>query len=133
MVGHVFFSRDFSEAFARLVAAEYEKPEVRLGYWEDIYRRHIPDLPPMKINRYSLGEIYEFDSIDELRLFDKSYRKDTRSSIVKMISSKLNCHESDLYGFEKAPHGEGNGVAFYFFLDKQKYVFKEAEISLVTV
>lgn len=39
--------------------------------------KHIDELP-MKIKKYDPNFIFEFDSLDELRMFDESYIDDTR-------------------------------------------------------
>ena len=104
MVGHVYFSAEFSRAFASVLRREYEKEETRFGYWEDVYMRFIDSLPKMKINRYRESEIYEFDTLDELRSFDSSYLKDTRSSVIKDIARRLECSEEDLTEFKKTKH-----------------------------
>lgn len=101
MVGHVYFNKDFSEQFGKLLSQEYQKEETKNGYWEDVYIKHIQDLPRMRIRRYQEHEIEEFDSIDELRLFDKTYVENTRSSLVKMIAEKMKCRERDLYNFKR--------------------------------
>lgn len=113
MVGHVFFSKKFSEQFGKLLKTEYEKDETRHGYWEDLYIRHLNELPPMRINRYKAHEIEEFDSIDELRRFDESYVADTRSSILKAICSKMVWQERELSGFKRVIH-DGDYVLFTF-------------------
>ena len=113
MVGHVYFSEDFSNAFRQILVAEYEKEETKQGYWEDVYIRFISRLPMMKIHRYKEHEIEEFDSIDELRLFDESYVADTRSSVVKSIAKRLNCTESDLGHFTRIKH-KGDYLFFTF-------------------
>ena len=41
-------------------------------------------------------DISEFDTLDELREFDTSYVCDTRSEILKHISSELDCKEKDI-------------------------------------
>lgn len=90
MVGHAFFNHQFSEAFRKIMIEEYKNETTKQGYWEDLYIRYLDQLPKMKINRYKEGDIQEFDSLDELRLFDVSYVGDTRSSVVKSICKSLN-------------------------------------------
>lgn len=102
MIGHVYFSKSFSDCFKTILAKEYDKPETRRGYWEDVYIKFLKNLPAMKIHRYSRNDIYEFDSIDELREFDSTYINDTRSNILKKIAQRLGCLESDLSHFEKS-------------------------------
>jgi CTP:phosphocholine cytidylyltransferase-like protein len=70
MVGHVFFNKEFSAKFREIMKKEYANDETRHGYWEDVYIRHIDDLPFMKIRRYQPHDIEEFDNLDELCLFD---------------------------------------------------------------
>lgn len=122
MVGHVYFSRDFSEKFKSLLSEEYQKEETRLGYWEDVYIKHINDLPPMKINRYEIGDIMEFDTLDELRKFDASYIDYTRSQTIKDIANRLGCREGELIGFHKLS-GKNDFIRFSFIRNDEEYVF----------
>lgn len=122
MIGHVYFSKDFSNKFREIMAKEYDHGATRLGYWEDVYIRHIADLPSMRIMRYADHEIEEFDSLDELRMFDDSYRDNTRSSVIKSIASILKCPESQLSEFKKIPH-KGDHLLFSFMNGEKEYVY----------
>ena len=124
MVGHVFFNREFSEAFRKIMIEEYNNETTKQGYWEDLYIRYIDQLPKMKINRYKEGEIQEFDSLDELRLFDDSYIADTRSTVVKSISRTLNLQESDVYGFKNIKH-VGDYLHFQFKVGDTTYEYND--------
>ena len=123
MVGHVYLDKEFCTRFRNIFAKEYEKEDTRKEYWEDVYIRHISDLPAMKINRYEAGEIEEFDSLDELRLFDASYVSDTRSSYIKKIAGLLGCDESVLVGFSKAVK-DGEHIWFDFLKDNEPYRYE---------
>ena len=101
MIGHVYLDADFGSKFANILEKEYWHAEARQQYWEDVYISHLKELPPMKIRRYNDGEIAEFDTLDELRLFDKSYITDTRSSVIKAIARRLGVEESELRDFRK--------------------------------
>lgn len=129
MIGHVYFSEDFSKAFRQILAAEYEKEETKQGYWEDVYIRHINELPLMQVHRYKEHDIEEFDSIDELRLFDESYIDDTRSSVVKSIAKEMNCSEANLSKFTRINH-EGDYLLFSFQKDAGTYCYNEREKSI---
>lgn len=124
MIGHVYFSNDFSELFSKILIAEYEKEETKQGYWEDLYMRHIKQLPLMKIHRYEKHDIEEFDSIDELRLFDDSYIHNTRSSIIKFIANQLNCTEMQLNSFSRLKH-DGDYLMFTFIKDGEIYRYNQ--------
>lgn len=129
MIGHVYFSKNFSDAFKLLLTSEYEKEEVRMGYWEDVYVHYINQLPPMRIRRYDSHDIEEFDSIDELRKFDLSYVFDTRSTILKNIAKQLNCLESDLYEFSKLSKSDST-LRFSFEINNITYCYDDEKKSV---
>ena len=121
MAGHAFFAKPFSAKFRDIMLKEYAKESVRNGYWEDVYISHIKELP-MQIRRYSDEDIFEFDTLDELRVFDESYMEDSRSKIVKQICRFISCKDSELYGFQKIKH-EGDHLQFTFFYKDDKYIY----------
>ena len=124
MVGHVFFNHEFSEKFRKLMIKEYCNETTKQGYWEDLYIRYIDQLPKMKINRYQEGDIQEFDSLDELRMFDSSYVENTRSTVVKSICRTLNLQESDVYGFKNIKH-VGDYLHFQFKVGDSTYEYND--------
>ena len=124
MVGHVFFNHEFSEKFRKLMIKEYCNETTKQGYWEDLYIRYIDQLPKIKINRYQEGDIQEFDSLDELRMFDSSYVGDTRSTVVKSICRTLNLQESDVYGFKNIKH-VGDYLHFQFKVGDSTYEYND--------
>lgn len=132
MVGHVYFSEEFSRKFSTLVKAEYDDEGTRNGYWEDLYIKHLSALPPMRIRRYSPHEIEEFDSLDELRMFDRSYIEDTRSDILKQIASDMQCRESELSGFRKVLN-EGDHLMFDFDKGGSSYRYDGRLKSVTTL
>lgn len=122
MVGHVYFSDDFSRKFREILTHDYKEESTRQGYWEDVYIKHIGELPKMKIHRYKEHDIEEFDSLDELRLFDKSYLKNTRSSVLKYIAGELKCGEDELHGFTNMLHND-DSVHFSFSKGNDVYEY----------
>lgn len=72
MMGHVYWNREFSSRFIKFLEKEYDDPDTRQMYWENIYMEHIPELP-LYIRRYPEGVVREFDSLKELCQFDPSY------------------------------------------------------------
>jgi len=128
MVGHVYFNTEFSKAFRKLMIAEYPKEETKQGYWEDLYIKHIEELPKLRINRYKAGDIQEFDSLDELREFDESYVDNTRSTVVKEICASLGVKEADVCGFKNIKH-QGEYLHFTFYACERAYEYKEGNIN----
>lgn len=126
MIGHVYFSEDFSREFRKIFEEEYKNEETRQGYWEDLYIRHIDRLPRMSVRRYRPGEIVEFDTLDELRGFDTSYLSDTRSPIIKKIAADMGCGESELNAFARL-----DGRDFEFSKGNCRYRFDNASQDIV--
>lgn len=129
MCGHVFLSSDFSTQFKSILKKEYEREETRMGYWEDVYIRYIDILPPMHINRYDIGDIFEFDTLEDLRKFDESYQTDTRSRIIKDLATQFCCKESDLKNFRNIPH-EGDYLLFSFEKNGILYRYNDQDSSI---
>ena len=75
---------------------------------------HLDELK-MKIRKYPDTEIFEFDTLDELRDFDKSYICDTRSKILKHIAGELACQEEDIVKVTayKTADNSAAGIRFY--------------------
>lgn len=127
MAGFAYFSEDFSKAFGEILTEEYANDETKQMYWEDVYIEHLNELPTMQVVRFADEELREFDSLDELRMFDKTYVNDTRSSIVKSICQKQQCCESELSGFRKV--NETEGQSFTFLFEGTEYLYKNGEIT----
>lgn len=127
MAGFAYFSEDFSTKFGEILTREYAHDETKQMYWEDVYIKHLQDLPMMQVVRFADEELREFDLLDELRMFDKTYMDDTHSAIVKAISHELQCRESELSGFKKTKETEGQSFTFRY--EGTEYLYKNGEIT----
>ncbi|MGT2681937.1 NTP transferase domain-containing protein [Streptococcus porci] len=121
MLGHVFWSEKFSKKFLSILETEYDQSETADKLWETIYIDHIDELD-MKIKKYPSDFIFEFDTLDELREFDKSYIKDTRSEILKKMAKKLGVEEKQIIKV-KAFKDKNNAAAGFTFEVNQKYKY----------
>lgn len=129
MLGHVFWSEPFSRKFLEILDAVYDLPETRNLFWEDIFRQNLSSLK-MKIRHYSADVIHEFDSIDELRLFDTSYVADTRSGILKKIAEFLGGTEAEITAIcpWKGKSAEAEGICFIF--RGAEYIYRYADETI---
>ena len=124
MAGHVFFCKEFSTRFRKIMLEEYDKQDTKDGYWEDLYARHIDILPKMKVRRFSPHDIEEFDSLEELRAFDDKYMYDSGCAIMQKICSELSCQECDVVDISVIKTGMSvNGFEFYCTKDGRRYVY----------
>lgn len=121
MLGHVFFDKEFSKKFVNILKKEYSKKEVYENLWEDLYINHIKELD-MYIRKYSQDEIKEFDSLDELRLFDEKYIFDSNSKILKNICKVLKCSENEIKNIK--PIKCSTKTSFKFEVKEKIYVYR---------
>lgn len=122
MLGHVFWDAAFSSRFLTFLEHEYSLPETADKLWETIYIEHIHELP-MRIRKYPDGMIYEFDTLDELRAFDPSYIKNTRSTILKSVALKLNAEESELHEITALRGANNTATGFTFFCKGKRFAY----------
>ena len=81
----------------------------------------------MKIRKYEDGVISEFDTLDELRLFDTSYISDTRSEILKNIATELCCDESQIAEITAYKDNSNEAAGFTFTVGKNRYSYSYAD------
>ena len=123
MLGHAFWSEEFSRRFIAILEAEYDLPETAGLLWEAIYQNHLDELK-LKIRKYPDGEIFEFDTLDELRVFDPSFIDDPHSVILKDISNRLNIPISCMHGFKEIKNDTNEASGFEFTADGRLYAFE---------
>lgn len=122
MMGHAYFSRDFSKKFIEILKQDYHIPIVRNQLWEDLYIRHIDEFE-MYIRKYNFNDIKEFDSLDELRTFDENYLENTDSPIFRNICNVLHCKEKDIHDIKPLKIGLTN-LSFIFECFGNRYVYR---------
>ena len=123
MLGHAFFDQDFSARFRGYLEKEYQYPETANMFWEEIYIKYI-EMLDMKIRRYEDGIINEFDSLDELREFDTSYKQNTRSLIIEDIACQLGCEQREIVAIKPIKVLESvEGFEFICRDSKYQYIY----------
>lgn len=129
MMGHAFWNENFSRAFLQILESEYDREDTKGKLWEAIYREHLPRLK-MKIRRYQKNDIYEFDSLDELRLFDPKYLNHSDSPIMQELSGQLNCSESEMTHMKPfiSEKGSVTGVIFQYGGSQYLYDYPSKKI-----
>ena len=123
MLGHVYWDREFSSQMLSYINESHETGEYDQDLWEQILLEKVKKLPPMYINVYPDGFIFEFDSLDELRAFDEQYVNNTHSVIMRNISKVLNCTEAEIQSFRSIKEGLTNS-SFAFEVAGKEYVYR---------
>jgi len=130
MLGHVFWTEDFSRKMLSILDEVYDLPETKDMLWEKIYMSHL-DVLKLKIRKYSNEDIFEFDTLDELRIFDSSYINDTRSEILKAVAKELNCQEKDLVEIKAYKDKNNAAAGFNFIMNDVKYKYEYESKKLI--
>lgn len=129
MLGHTFWSEEFSGKFVSILEAVYELPETKPLFWENIYIDHIDEFR-MKMRKYEENIVFEFDTLDELRVFDKSYINDTRSKLIKEVVHQLGCQEQDIIQVKSYKDNSNEAAGFTFVYEEKQYEYSYKEKKL---
>mgnify|MGYP004690846613 CR=1 FL=1 len=98
-LGYAFFSREFSRKMLNYIEQEFDLPETKDKFWADIQDEHLKQLY-MYAKRCDDAVVHEFDSLEELRAFDKNYMDNSGSLIMKKLCYLLGVEEKYIVGLE---------------------------------
>lgn len=120
--GPAYFSEEFSAAFVPLLEQYYSKNESADYYWEHILLWELDKLPSM-YTKDTTGIFYEFESLEELRELDESYKVDTHCEIMRLISKVFDVSQGDVYGLKLIKTGMNNR-SFRFSIGNKTYIYR---------
>lgn len=120
MYGPVFFSKEFSEQFLPLLDTYYHTPGTEQFYWENVLIRHLNELE-MDINRQPENQIYEFENLEELRLFDPRYQNHSDNQALELVSEVFQVPESEIHDIRCLKSGMTN-KSFLFQVHDRHYI-----------
>lgn len=120
MYGPVYLSREFSHDFLLLLEQYYHTPGTEQFYWEQVYLDHIKELD-MAINRQPEDQVYEFENLEELRLFDPRYQNRSDNKALELISKVFELPESSIQDIRCLKSGMTN-KSFLFQVENRHYI-----------
>ena len=123
LLGHSFWTEDFSEVFMGLVEADKNFGVYDNQFWEGLVSDNLEKFPPYYLKPYAQKSIYEFDYFDQLRKFDSSYIENTNNKVLKNIRAVFKCRESDIVDFRKVSEGLTN-ISFVFRIGGTDYIYR---------
>lgn len=122
MVGHAYMNEKFSSRFKQLMVAEINDFGIASMFWEEFYKKHIQELS-FYMKEYAIGDILEFDNIEDLREFDSEFLFNIDSEIIANICNTLHCNPNKINNIEVINAGLTN-VSFAFNVGDTKYVYR---------
>ena len=132
MLGHTFWDERFSRKFVKILEQCYHDEQTTNSLWESIFLQHLDELK-MRIRKYEDDIIFEFDTLDELRLFDDSYVKNAHSVILSSVAEKMMCSESELVNVKSYKDSNNAAAGFTFDVNggTYQYDYEEQQIRRI--
>lgn len=121
IVGPSYFSKSFSKKYKKLLKKYYNKPGTNDYYWEHILKQNINTLDIYA--NIQTSNVYEFENMEELRDYDKSYEIETNNKIMEFISDKMNIPQKKIKNIFPLKEGLTNN-SFHFSINGNNYVFR---------
>ena len=145
MYGPAFLSKEFSEQFLPVLEAYYHISGTEQFYWEQVLadmlngeaKRRLSGAgvafenelsrifagsgPDMFINQQPENQVYEFENLEELRLFDPKYQNKSDNKAMELISRIFQIPESEIRDIRCLKAGMTN-QSFLFQVQGRHYL-----------
>ncbi|MEE0840644.1 MAG: NTP transferase domain-containing protein [Acutalibacteraceae bacterium] len=131
MYGHAYFDINFTNKFKPILEDYFGRPGIEYMYWETIYAENVNELP-MWIRQCDNTEILEFDSMEELKQFDRNYIYNNKVKVFENICNVLHCDISDIEDIETIKKGLNN-QSFKFICKGDSYIYRHPGANASTV
>ncbi len=122
MYGHAYFDEKYTNKFRPILEDYFGRPGIEYMYWETIYSENVKELP-MWIKQCENDEILEFDSMEELKQFDKEYIYHNKVKVFDNICKVLQCDITDIEDIETIKKGLNN-QSFKFSCNGKEYIYR---------
>lgn len=122
MYGPVYFDHAFSERFVPLLESCYQSPGTENDYWEHVLVKNLKTLP-IYIYQQPDSIVYEFENLEELRLFDTRYQNHSDNEALEQISHIFHVPESEIVNIKCLKAGMTN-KSFLFSIGEDSYIFR---------
>lgn len=121
MMGQVFFDKNTSTTFKEILRKQYQRKDVKKMLWERLYMEFMDEIDLYaKIDRENI--IHEFDSFDELRVFDKTYINYQNNQILNNIANHFKVEVKDICNILDYQN-KNEKLAFKFEVAKKTYLY----------
>ena len=95
MCGFAYFTREFCDKIMYLIKRYYDMPQTDSFTWEEVLMRNLTILPAMYIYKKEKDDIVEFDTLDDIRKYDKIYYGKGKFPI-EYVSERLQLSSMDI-------------------------------------
>ena len=120
MGGPAFFTKKFSEKFLILINEYYKLDSTDKFYWEDVLVRNFEYLPDIFVHKVKDNVIHEFDTIEDLKEFNKTLTG-TGSKSFDFVEKYFGISIDDVSDIKCINEGITN-KSYSFIYKNKKYV-----------
>lgn len=146
MYGPVFMSAEWSKQFLPVLEEYYRLPGTEPLYWEQVYLELLSgaatkrftdagiqqvggisvkamktELFDLYLNKQSDTQVYEFENLEELRLFDPRYQTHSDNKAMELIADVFHIDESEIREIRCLKSGMTN-KSFLFQVNQKQYI-----------
>ena len=108
MLGHSFFTKEFSKQFIELAERYYKLPQTDKFFWEDVLVRNFEILPVMFAYKQKKDTVFEYDTLKDL---DKHNQDEKKGSFpYKYVTKIFGCNEDDIKEISLINDGMSNNT-----------------------
>ncbi|MBE5949390.1 MAG: winged helix-turn-helix transcriptional regulator [Lachnospiraceae bacterium] len=124
MYGPAYFDREFSEKYRAYVEEYYDTPGTENFYWEQIVKDKLHDLK-FYCNCRPDNTVYEFENLEELRLFDTKYQNNSGNAALEYIARVFEVSENEITCIKCLKSNAGD-KSFLFNVKGESYIFNDS-------
>lgn len=148
MYGPAFLTASWLEAYLPVLEAYYHLPGTEQYHWEQVYLEllngtaqkrlaeagissvgkhpvrllsQLPEEASFYINQQPSTQVYEFENLEELRIFDTKYQNHSDNQAMELVSTVLHVPESEIRNIRCLKSGMTN-KSFLFQIDDKQYI-----------
>ena len=122
MYGPVYFTKEFLAQFLPKLGADYARPSTKEHYWEHTLLDWVKTgKPEIYINHQPKDQVYEFESLEELRAFDPFYQDHSDNMAMNLISKVFHVSQSEITDICCLKAGMTN-QSFLFRVKEKRYI-----------
>lgn len=122
LYGPTFFDAKTSKEIIEAVNRDIKIAGKEQYYWENCWLDRINKIQIFS-NEVKRDSIFEFESIEELRVYDPSYLTETKNEMITIICDVFGVSSQDISGIESMKKGMTND-SFIFRVNNKSYVFR---------
>lgn len=121
-MGEMYFDTSCAQKFLELMDREYDYPSIYDMKIDDFYIRHLSCLD-IFIKKYPKNAFLEFDTVADIKRFDKKFVQNMGENILTNICDVLDCSDEEILHIHQIKRGQTN-IIFSFECRGQKYIYR---------